>query len=418
MNKITKFLYQTTVNFILIMGTIILVKFLGMPIIDRSMINAASNGSLSTVKTKLEYLYADVNALNRDGVSALHYAAYQGNVEMAQLLFEYGADVNRANTSGDLPLETAMRHRNYKVVKLMLDKGVNRKSATQALWRLALDNEYIVDQYSKPPVALLIKEELTAKLVALGADVNKSISAAVFSDNLEMLALLIANGADVNYKDKDGKCPIFQAHTARAVDFLVANGADVDCKDKIGYTALFRVSREEAAQAMLKHGADINAISNRGSVPILTNTQVGDFFIKHGANIYIKDDTNGTLLHHPSIVKTKEACYFLIKKGLDVNTKNIYGNTPILVAMSDYTSIDFIKCFLDNGANVNMQNNKGQTALHEPTHDIDKVKLLLEHGVDVNVKDNDGKTPLDIQMTLSNPNKEIVRLLKEYTTKY
>jgi len=268
MNKITKLLYQTTVNFLLIMGTIILVKLLGMPIIDRAMINAASNGSLSTVKRKLKYFYADVNALNRDGVSALHCAAYQGNVKMAQLLFEYGSDVNKANTSGDLPLATAMRHRNYDVVKLMLDKGVNRKSATQALWRLALDNEYIIDKYSKPPVPLSIKEELTAKLVALGADVNKSLSAAAFSDNLEMLKLLLANGVDMNYKDRDGKCAIFQARTARVVDFLVDNGTDVDCKSKVGHTAIFMVSREEAAQAMLKHGADVNVKDNHGRTPL------------------------------------------------------------------------------------------------------------------------------------------------------
>jgi ankyrin repeat protein len=50
---------------------------------------------------------ADVNATNRDRGTALHGAAFFGKVEVAELLIGKGADTNARHESGDIPLDSS-----------------------------------------------------------------------------------------------------------------------------------------------------------------------------------------------------------------------------------------------------------------------------------------------------------------------
>ena len=49
-------------------------------------------------------------------MSPLHLAAWSGNVEVARLLVETGADINAGSDNGDTPLILACQHGNSDVV--------------------------------------------------------------------------------------------------------------------------------------------------------------------------------------------------------------------------------------------------------------------------------------------------------------
>ena len=72
--------------------------------------------------------------------------------------------------------------------------------------------------------------------------------ASVFS-NTEVVRLLLANGAEVDSKDEDGRTALMYASREgrkghkRVVELLLANGADMDSEDTDGYTALMYASR-------------------------------------------------------------------------------------------------------------------------------------------------------------------------------
>jgi hypothetical protein len=59
-------------------------------------------------------LGADVNAVDKNGETAMHGAAYQSRARLVELLAERGADIkvwNRANQWGWTPLDIARGHR-------------------------------------------------------------------------------------------------------------------------------------------------------------------------------------------------------------------------------------------------------------------------------------------------------------------
>lgn len=90
---------------------------------------------------------------------------------------------------------------------------------------------------------------------------------------------------------------------------------------------------------------------------------------------------------------------------------------PLQDLASEGTDYDAIKAELDSGADVNMQDEYGDTPLHNLFYnenvDYEIVKLLLDTGADVTIKNNFGETPRD--MALGSEQKfEVVELLRSY----
>ncbi|KJV52088.1 ankyrin repeat-containing protein 16 [Orientia tsutsugamushi] len=112
---------------------------------------------------------------------------------------------------------------------------------------------------------------------------------------------------------------------------------------------------------------------------------------------------------HAAVTQNRDIAILLLKKGADVNIKNQYGSTPLHLAtkivapnsfevyLSDDGSVPFIvhyesdtlklQLLLDNGANVNLMDNDGYTALHYASAcgNIDVVELLLNNNADINI---------------------------------
>jgi ankyrin repeat protein len=77
------------------------------------------------------------------------------------------------------------------------------------------------------------------------------------------------------------------------------------------------------------------------------------------------------------------------------NRKGPDGATPLMYAALYGTAAD-VRLLLEKGANANIRNNAGATALMWAVEDPEKVRLLLEHGADVKARSDDGRVPLVI----------------------
>lgn len=88
---------------------------------DIRLYYAATTNDLDEVKMLVESGMADVNAKNpAEGATALHGAAYEGNVDCVQYLLENGADVTLHDDDGWTSLHAAVCGKKRKCVTLLL----------------------------------------------------------------------------------------------------------------------------------------------------------------------------------------------------------------------------------------------------------------------------------------------------------
>lgn len=101
----------------------------------------------------------------------------------------------------------------------------------------------------------------------------------------------------------------------------------------------------------------------------------------------------------------------IFRKGVDVNSKNSYGDTPLLVA-AIYGHFHIIELLIKHGANLNIQRNYDRMtplmcAAEKGYFDI--IKVLIENGAKINMVDNKGNTAL--YYTIESKNIRIFELL-------
>src|SRR6266404_3045706 len=86
--------------------------------------DAAKRGDKTAVRTLLAQK-ADVNFKQPDGGTALHWAVWREDVELATMLLRAGANANAANLTGATPLSLASTNGNAAIIELLIKAGVN-----------------------------------------------------------------------------------------------------------------------------------------------------------------------------------------------------------------------------------------------------------------------------------------------------
>src|SRR5262245_9042611 len=86
--------------------------------------DAAMNGDRAAVRTLLQQK-ADVNAAQVDGATALHWAVYHDDLELALLLIKAGAGVDTTNREGITPLYMASLYGNADMIGALLTAGAD-----------------------------------------------------------------------------------------------------------------------------------------------------------------------------------------------------------------------------------------------------------------------------------------------------
>jgi hypothetical protein len=97
-----------------------------------SLMSAVASNDVNGVKFFAKAGPALVNQKNLGGATALHIASREGNLEIAQTLLAYGADVNATDNEGWTPLMRATLAGNDAVVGLLLDKGAQASNLNSA----------------------------------------------------------------------------------------------------------------------------------------------------------------------------------------------------------------------------------------------------------------------------------------------
>lgn len=86
----------------------------------------------------------------------------------------------------------------------------------------------------------------------------------------------------------------------------------------------------------------------------------------------------------------------LLSAGADINIQNNYGETPLFVAVWLNAPVNYIEMLIAAGADHSVRDMYGRTPLHSAAWNgrTQYIRLLLNAGADINARDKKGGTPL------------------------
>ena len=259
----------------------------------------------------------------------------------------------------------------------------------------------------------------------------------IFSDNIEDIKKALSVGLNPNIQNEHGETVLFVASKTKRQDnkeleiikLLLENGADPNFQNKVHNQSLYNtpldntplynllntreISDEETLKIiklLLDKGADPNIKNEYGSTPLNSaiagkrSIEIIELLLKNGAKPNIKDNYGETVLFTASKTKRQdnkelEIIELLFKYGAEPNIKDNNGKTPLGLAIERKMSIEIIKLLLDKGADPNFGNMYGKTVLStasktKRTDNKEKeiIELLNNYIKNPNIQNNDGNT--------------------------
>jgi ankyrin repeat protein len=323
--------------------------------------DAAQAKNAVTVK-KLLKDGADVNAAQGDGMTALHWAALNGDAEMASMLLYAGANVvAKTRIGGYTPLHLAAQVGHASVI---------------------------------------------APLVAAGAQVSVTTSTgatalmhAAHAGSTDAVRILIENGADPNVKETaNGQTALMFAAASDRTDvvkLLLSRGADIAATSRVeDFSALTMSSQVD------QNGVPVQAqAAQRGDVPGVTRPfNYNELIGKHGGL---------SALHFAARQGSMASAEALLAAGADVNQRCAGDRTTPIIVAAVNGHFDLVSFLLDKGANPNLVSEAGMFPLYavintqwqprsfypqpraylqQKTDYLTLMKKLLDKGADPNMR--------------------------------
>ena len=386
--------------------------------------DAAARGDKAAVQALIAKK-ADVNAPQKDGATALHWAEFKGDKELVDALIRAGADAKAANRAGSTPLWLASVNGDAAIIKALLVAGADPNE------KLPLGRTPLMTASRTGNV------EAMKVLVEAGADVNAketlrgttALMWAADEGHAPALKFLIENGADIAARSNPaqrGRGPALgKANDPRKA--VAAQGAALAAGNALDLRQIRETAGDErtgaagttpaggrAGGAGGAAATGRNGGAGRGGRGGTPTGAAGDDQLDDAAAAAVgfarrtpppNDGGALTPLVYAARANNIESVKVLLAAGADVNQTTGYGWSPLLVAAQNryYKLGAFL---LDNGANPNLANRGGWTPLYLTTDNrniengdypvrrgdmdhLEFIKLLLDKGADVNARVKD-----------------------------
>jgi ankyrin repeat protein len=377
---------------------------------ETDVADAAMRGEVAAVLNLISS-GADVNGMQADGATALHWAAYHGDPALVKALLDAGADPSAANRNGSTPLWLATERGETAVITTLLENGAD-------------PNELL--PLGRRPLMIAARSgvvDAVQTLLDFGADPNAAefergttaIMQAADQGHADVIQLLASHGADVAAVS----APLMRGGRTAALGNsedprinvrrqTIVSHCEQPTPDAAMLRRLVLGSKRDQVLIDLAGSGDLSVekicsrFERRG---LGFAAVVGDGGNGFGGGGFRQREPDGgelTALVYAARSGSIPAAQALLNAGADVNQTTRYGWSPLLAATLNQ-NYQMGKFLIDQGADVNIPNKGGWTPLYLATDnrnmeggdyptrtaDMDSlgyIKLLLDSGANPNAR--------------------------------
>uniref|UniRef100_A0A0G4I4I9 Uncharacterized protein n=1 Tax=Chromera velia CCMP2878 TaxID=1169474 RepID=A0A0G4I4I9_9ALVE len=367
----------------------------------------------------LSKLGAAVNCVDKKGRSPLFEAVVcqkvspdsaDGGRSFVKLLLDLGAQV--APPGSLCPLSEAVKGRKEKVLKCLVSAGGDVKGTSLPLWMACRIDwpwgvDFLLPEASKE-AARGVHDGIPTLCAAVLALPPGGLHLRLPPERLErfkeVVGRLVSKEADVNAVDTAGRTALTHAvrkGSREAVEVLLSVGADSGVIDRDGRTVLMHAARNgfwDVVKCLLclpSLRCSVNAQERNGQSALMGAAAAGwssvvALLLCGGADVTLRDVEGRSALWAAALRGSKSSVQLLLAAGADVNARlkgghrkdenhkesgeecyrgrptqakeEIEGTTALMVAI-DGGHQDVCSLLLSAGADPNLKDRKGRTAL-------------------------------------------------------
>lgn len=381
--------------------------------------------TIEKVQQLLEKGYK-IDAKGHHNMDVLSYALAGGvDVSLAKFLIEKQGFDPIKKTSWQPPVFFAASSGNLKLVKYLIQKGVDPKdkSRSSSLFLALIQS----GNTSKEVFDFFEKQEMNLKYDLDRFGRTALLIAAQKMKGVEDLEIFEKHDFNFNATDTMGNGLFYYATRSGSIPLLkhlVEKGYYYGENFHNGDNAFTFVTQRsrgakpvtipvlEYLKSLGLNPAKINKKRNNALLNMVFSVddpKIWKFFLDAGADANLQGSRGIPLI--PASYRRKPAVLkLLLSKTKNINTQNDKGMTALMIAVG-YNTPEVVKFLLENGADTKVVDKKGHGAGgHLVTHyrrDIDKLKakmtLLQKYGYNAKYKQPDGSTLLHLAAKKNKP---------------
>jgi len=239
--------------------------------LDEGLIAAAKEGRWIAILGAMDDGADGESLVGVAGITDLHVACLDGNLDEVEQLVEQGADVSVSTDRNETPLHMAALSGAVDVVTFLMDEGADVAAVDH-------DDRSVLHWAILGGWVEIVKYLVNVKYVPATFDpsgVYPPLVASIQSGNLETVKFLISKGANATLADADGVTPLHHAAECNELEiatFLVSKGAKASARDDAGKTSLHVLAMDcqsgesclVLAKFLVKKGAKMSSVDADG----------------------------------------------------------------------------------------------------------------------------------------------------------